>query len=382
MATKCDSIELLMNMNNNITWITFNAFLDTDLYIVKELTRYYSIDWHIIRSENDQFEYIDMLEEMKNIDGLKINLHICGRRLRKIECVPFYNRLISNIKKSKSELVFTSMAGAPYFIPILAMRMKKNNVIVAIHNVHVPKGGGSYWFFKLYNTITINSFMNFQTFSKSQYMDLKAIVPKKNVFYTPFILKDYGRAKNKRLVKEITFLNFGNIREYKRIDVLIKAAQRVYEITEKSFRVIIAGKCEDWEKYKKLIKYDALFDIRLGRVENEDVPDLFNEADYFVAPYQDIAQSGSAVVAINYGKPIIASKLPAFEEYIIDKKTGYLIKPADVESLVDVMKEIILSNNDYYIEMVKQLKHYRDKQFSTNFIVERYRENINNVISK
>ena len=74
--------------------------------------------------------------------------------------------------------------------------------------------------------------------------------------------------------------------------------------------------------------------------------------------------------------------MPAFEEYIIDKKTGYLIKPADVESLVDVMKEIILSNNDYYIEMVKQLKHYRDKQFSTNFIVERYRENINNVISK
>ena len=68
MATKCDSIELLMNMNNNITWITFNAFLDTDLYIVKELTRYYSIDWHIIRSENDQFEYIDMLEEMKNIE--------------------------------------------------------------------------------------------------------------------------------------------------------------------------------------------------------------------------------------------------------------------------------------------------------------------------
>ena len=84
-----------------ITWITFNSFLDTDLYVVKELAHYYEIDWHIIRSENDQFEYVKILESMRNIEGLTISLHVCGRRLRKLECIFYYNNLISNIKKNK-----------------------------------------------------------------------------------------------------------------------------------------------------------------------------------------------------------------------------------------------------------------------------------------
>lgn len=34
----------------HIQWITFNAFIDTDIYIVKELAEFYSINWHVIRS--------------------------------------------------------------------------------------------------------------------------------------------------------------------------------------------------------------------------------------------------------------------------------------------------------------------------------------------
>lgn len=368
--------------NNCIAWITFNAFLDTDLYVVKELANYYKIDWHIIRSENDKFEYVTMLDKMKNIDNLTVNMHICGKRLRKLECVLFYQKLLRNIKKSEQKLIYTSMAGAPYFIPILAVQTRKNKVIVAIHNVHVPKGGGSYHFFKMYNKFTISTFKNFQTFSKSQYDDLKSIVPKKNIFYAPFILKDYGQPKRNRINNEITFLNFGNIRDYKRIDVLIIAAQKTYELTQKKFRVIIAGQCDDWTKYHNLIKYDFLFDIRLGRVDNEEIPELFNESDYFVAPYQDIAQSGSSFVALNYGKPIIASKLPAFEECIIDKVTGYLIKPADIDSLVNIMKSILISNNKNYQKMVKELEKHRNDQFSAESIVNKYREYIDNVVSK
>lgn len=369
-------------MKKKIAWITFNAFLDTDLYIVKELRYLYEIEWHIIRSENDRFEYLDILEDMQNSENLKISLHICGRRLRKLECVSYFYKLLKNIEKSNPDIIYTSMAGAPYFIPMLAILMNPNNSIIAIHNVHVPKGGSSYTFFKLYNKITINYFNNFQTFSKSQYADLRKIVPYKKIFYAPFILKDYGKARNRRKSELITFLNFGNIREYKRIDILIEAAQRTYEITRKKFRVIIAGKCDEWQKYQNIIRYSFLFDIRIGRVKNEDIPDLFNEADYFVAPYQDIAQSGSSIVAINYDKPIIASKLPAFEECIIDKETGFLIKPADVDSLTNIMNKIIDTDNEGYADMVNALKSHRDEQFSTNVIVEKYKEFIDEIISK
>ena len=369
-------------VKKNIAWITFNAFLDTDLYVVKEISKYYNIDWHIIRSENDKFEYLSILRRIENENNLKIKLHVCGRRLRNIECVGYYNKLLSSVNKSGADLIYTSMAGAPYYMPVLAMKTRKNKVVVAIHNVHVPKGGKAYSFFKAYNKFTISNFTNFQTFSKAQYKDLIKIAPNKNIFYAPFILKDYGQAKKTRKNKEITFLNFGNIRNYKRIDILIKAAQKTYERLEKSFKIIIAGQCDDWDKYQKLIKYDFLFDIRLGRVDNKEIPELFNESDYFVAPYQDIAQSGSSVVAVNYGKPIIASRLPAFEEYIVNKKTGYLVKPADVDSLADVMTEILSSNNNGYEELVKNLMNYREIQFSTEAIVCKYKEYIDEIISK
>lgn len=365
-----------------IAWITFNAFIDTDLYIVRELAKFYDIDWYIIKSGNDKYEFVEEIKALTTITSLKVSMLQCGERLRSPRCISFYKKLFDNISKTQPDILYTSLAGAPYYIPILANQKNKDRIILAIHNVHVPKGGSAYWFFKIYNSMAIRSFRHYQTFSVDQYHLLKTLIPDKNVFYAPFILKDYGTAKNIRINKRITFLNFGNIRPYKRIDVLIEAVQRAYERTGIAPRVILAGKCDNWDYYEKLIKHPELFDLRIHRIDNKDVPDLFAEADYFVAPYQDIAQSGSSVVAINYGVPLIASKLPAFEEYITDKVTGYLINTADVTSLETVIESILTSNNAGYTEMVNQLKATREEKFSTSAIVDRYREFIDEVIGE
>lgn len=364
-----------------IEWITFNAFLDTDLYIVRELLRYYKINWYIIKSGNDKFEYINEINELKINENIAIDLLECGKRLRSIECVSFYYKLLNQIKNHDSELIYTSLAGAPFYIPVLAHIIDKKKTVLAIHNVHVPKGGSAYWFFKLYNRYTIKKFCNFQTFSKSQHEYLKELIPSKNVAYAPFILKSYGETSKARNNSRITFLNFGNIRTYKRIDVLIEAAQQAYEKTKIEFRVIIAGKCDNWEVYRELITYKHLFDVRIGRVANEDIPDLFNECDYFVAPYQDIAQSGSSVVAINYDKPIIASKLPAFEQYIVDGETGFLIEPANKECLTEVIINILCNHSTIYDNLRENVRISKENNFSTKAITKMYKEFLNDIIS-
>ena len=143
---------------------------------------------------------------------------------------------------------------------------------------------------------------------------------------------------------------------------------------------MIAGKCETWEQYEARIRYPELFELRIYRVENEDIPDLFEEADYFVAPYQDIAQSGSSVVAVNYGIPLIASKLPAFEEYVENGRTGWLIDPANVVSLERVMEEIITSDNAGYEQLVNNLAKKRQELFAKDTIIKKYQELIDVVI--
>lgn len=369
-------------MLKKISWITFNAFIDTDLYAVRELAKFYQIDWHIIRSENDKFEYMDEVEMMTSIKGLTIKLHVCGKRLRMPSCISYYDRLLISINRTNPDLVYASMAGAPYFIPVFSYHTNFDKTVLAIHNVHVPKGGSAYYFFKLYNKFSIFTFKYFHVFSKSQYQLLNKLAHSKKIIYTPFLLKNFGISNTRRTSERITFLNFGNIRDYKRIDVLIDAAQQVYENTHREFRVIIAGKCDNWIKYKKTIKYANLFDIRLGHIENGTIPDLFNECDYFVAPYQDIAQSGSSIVAINYEKPIIASKLPAFEEYIVDGKTGYLIKPADVESLAKIMTKILFTHEVKYSNMVKSIKKIKEEHFSKDVIIRKYRDFFDEIIEK
>ena len=115
-----------------------------------------------------------------------------------------------------------------------------------------------------------------------------------------------------------------------------------------------------------------MFDLRIKRVENEDIPNLFGESHYFVTPYQDIAQSGSVIVGINYDCPIIASNLEAFKEYVVDGKTGYLIKPADEEDLARVMTKIVSEKNADYNRMVEEIKGMKQCNFNTQTILNKY----------
>ena len=146
--------------------------------------------------------------------------------------------------------------------------------------------------------------------------------------------------------------------------------------------MLIAGGCDDWEKYQKMIKHPQLFDLRIRRIEDREIPDLFTEAHYFVAPYQDIAQSGSAIIAINYNMPVVASKLEAFESYITDKETGFLIKPADQSELKNVICYILQNHNDYYDQMCKRISNIKEEKFSANAVEKLYAKNFETVLGQ
>ena len=359
-----------------IAWITPSAYIDTDYYIVPLLCKTFQIDWFVLYK--DKIPYEREIAHLKDIDNLCVKPYKQAFRLRSLKTAISDIKLFKGIRKAKYDIIYAGMFGFPYFHLISALLLDINKVIIAAHNVNTPKGAVNHHAAKAYADYIFFTFKNFQTFSVSQYDLLKKEHPSKRVFMAPFLLKDYGKPTN-RLSDVITFLSFGNIRNYKRIDVLIKAAQAAFEQTNKSFRVIIAGSCDDWSKYQSLIKYPQLFDLRIGRVENEDIPNLFGESHYFVTPYQDIAQSGSVIVGINYDCPIIASDLEAFREYVRDGETGFLIKPADVEDLTRVMCSIINSDNDCYANLRDGVKMMKERDFAPQSIVNKYITFFNNI---
>ena len=61
-------------------------------------------------------------------------------------------------------------------------------------------------------------------------------------------------------------------------------------------------------------------------------------------PYRHIGQSGVLMTVINYGEPIVASRLGGFEEIIKDGIHGKLVTPEDPKDLALALTQILNDN--------------------------------------
>lgn len=363
-----------------IAWITATCFLDTDIYIVPLMKKYFDIDWYILRKEKEKIDYSNELKKLR--DSVSHFEYVAiGRRNSSSDALACYIRFLRRIKKSRYDLIYTAMGNMPFYTPALGLCMNPKNIILGIHNVTVLQGGSHPILEKFYNWFAINRFKSFHAYSKIQYAELKKRANQKNVLYAPFLLKDYGEAKHTRTDTRITFLGYGNIRRYKRLDVLIDAAEEAYAEVKSPFRVIIAGSCDYWSEYQEHIVHAELFETKIGRISNEDIPELFAESDYVVMPYESIAQSGAMMVAMNYEKPVLASKLKAFEEYIEDGKNGMFFSPANIDELTEKMIYVLKNHKDIYPKFKENFRQIKENKFNTDQIVKKYKDYFEKVIS-
>lgn len=355
-----------------ILWLTADYFIDVDLPILPVLSRYYKIKWLIVLYRGTKIDYRQIIDKKCADCNIEYEFIYVKNRASNPMVVKEYWSVIKMMREVNADLNYFDISGLPYFYTFFYPFIDKGKSIVALHNVTTPRGAANYRIANIYNIFIRNMYKNFQVFSENQYKVLHSMNPDKKILNAPLALKDFG-IPTVDPNKILTFLFFGLIRDYKKVDVLIKAAQNAYKETGVKFKVCIAGKCEFWEKYEKLIIYPELFELRIESIPNEDIPNLFNKAHYFVMPYQGIAQSGAMAVALRYNIPIIASDLDTFHEFMIDKETGFFMKVADEGSLTDIFINIIHSSKDDYALMKKKQKNFVDENLSTIKIANQYK---------
>ena len=134
----------------------------------------------------------------------------------------------------------------------------------------------------------------------------------------------------------------------------------------------IVGNCKNWEQYQTLITKPELFDVRIGFVENEDIPSYFNDADFFVLPYQDLAQSGAITVAFQYNVPVITSDIIQFKEFNADSSCGFMFKNCDSHDLSVKMEQALEMSKQEIVEMKISQKNFVVKEFSAQSILGKY----------
>lgn len=148
-------------------------------------------------------------------------------------------------------------------------------------------------------------------------------------------------------------LFFGHVRPFKALDVTLRAWAKLQ--TEDAL-LVVAG--EAWwnsaEEYRRLATELGLpmvdlrpptsrppggravaFDFRF--VPDAEIATYFAAADAVLAPYRIEAQSGVALTAFHFARPVIATTVGGLPEIIEEGKNGSLVPPDDPNALANAV---------------------------------------------
>ena len=150
-------------------------------------------------------------------------------------------------------------------------------------------------------------------------------------------------ARNYLSIREdvTVLLFFGRIREYKGVDLLVEAVQRIDDPTVK---LVIAGR--DSIGLGSRIGTDDRIVFHGDFIDNSEVRYYFAAADLVVLPYRKIDQSGVLLLAISSGRPVLGTNVGGIGEIIEDGVNGFLCEPDNGESLTDKLAEILARRSD------------------------------------
>jgi glycosyltransferase involved in cell wall biosynthesis len=145
------------------------------------------------------------------------------------------------------------------------------------------------------------------------------------------------------------FLALGVLARYKGLDILLEAwADLVLSLRPHPLPLlVIAGNGAATEMHHirrraanlGLTKETLRLDLRYIRAT--EVPIYQHAADALVFPYRDITTSGALLTGLNYSKPIIASDLPPFGQYLISNVNAILVDPGSRRELFGALAAML-----------------------------------------
>ena len=159
------------------------------------------------------------------------------------------------------------------------------------------------------------------------------------------VSKGEARAKIGITREGPVLLFFGQIKEVKGLDLLIDAIPTV-RARFPGLTLVIAGRSwrQDFSRYMNKIE-----ELDLARscvihhryIPDDDVSTYYCAADVVVLPYRRIYQSGVLLMAMSYGRAVVASDLEGMCEIVAHGETGFLFRAGDPASLADVIIEAL-----------------------------------------
>ena len=262
----------------------------------------------------------------------------------------------------------------------LYMQTRKYYRLLAmtVHNVlpHEPAPGDAELYGRFYRACDLLIVHN--NASRQELME-KCGIPEEKIrviphgLYTTYSVDENARDDDER----VHFLNFGLIRPYKGVDILLKAISLMDEEDRARCRFAIRG-----VQYPKLDPTDYMALIRqygIGacvefdntRVPEEDIPKLIGNTDFMLFPYRKIYGSGALLLAYTFGVPVVASDVPTFLEETDNGRTGILFAAENAEKLKDALLKAVNMTPEQREEYRRAIRALVEERYNWKIIAHR-----------
>ncbi len=135
---------------------------------------------------------------------------------------------------------------------------------------------------------------------------------------------------------------FGRVEAYKGLDTLTSAIEI---LRKQNFNIysVYAGPGNYQENYPGLLEKAAKLNICIINeyLVDKDLAAIIASCKLIVFPYKDATGTQTIQACYYYQKPVIATNTGAFPEYIIDGKTGLIVKPENPKQLAEAIKRLL-----------------------------------------
>lgn len=282
------------------------------------------------------------------------------------------------LRKENADLVLLR-----YWMPFMAPCMgtigriirknKKTKVVGLVDNIipHEKRIGDS-----MLSNYYVKGMDAFVVLSDAVKEELRQFDKEKPCLVLPHPTYDhYGKLLSKQEAAQLLGLDasaqyilfFGFIRDYKGLDILMRAYADE-RMAERNIQLVVAG-----EFYNNADKYHAL-EKELGLtgkihwfsdyIPNEEVTRFFSLADLVVQPYKTATQSGISQMAYHFEKPMVVTAVGGLPEIVPHGKVGYVV-PIDPQAVADAIVDFY--DHHQASDFIPYIKEEKKKYTWQNF---------------
>ncbi|NDP46986.1 MAG: glycosyltransferase family 4 protein [Sulfuriferula multivorans] len=233
-------------------------------------------------------------------------------------------------------------------IVLIAYRVLKNNVVWTVHELDAYESRFpriDTWLravlMKLCRHLIVHGeYTRCEIVAKYRFPRAISIV--RHPSYTGWYKDDIDRTDARHLLglpaHSRVFLYFGYIKPYKGVEELIDAFRTVQD---PQAILLIAGKPLDDDikrQIESLASADPRIRTHLRFIPDEEIQNFFRAADIVVFPFRQTQTSGSLMLALTYGCPVIAPSIATLPEYI-DTRSSILFDPQKPNDLARALRD-------------------------------------------